>query len=294
MAVLTASLTRLRSDFNTRFPGRDKASDGWIGDQAHQGGSSGHNPDESGNSEYEDSDSKDEVRAIDVDKDLRDSGGITMQQCCDAIRSNPDDRKRIEYIIFNRRICSQSSGWAWQNYSGSNPHDQHAHFSGDPGYDEDDSPFQSILNIGRENDMTPEEMDDWWISRYTATSGKALTVRNYLRALGFGVYVGGPLPDGMNGLGIARATYDYVKALADRAPEVSQDVIDQIEEAARQGAAEGAANTEAIVAGVLAGIEDSEMSAEQRAAFITGVEEGVRAASAHAWGTPLAPAPPPS
>ena len=60
----------------------------------------------------------------------------------------------------------------------------------------------------------------------------------------------------------------------------------EIKEAARQGATEGAADTEAIVAGVLAGIEDSDMSAEQRSAFVEGVEKGVRAAFAQGLATP--------
>ena len=82
MAVLTIGLQTVRAEFNTVFPKRDKASDGWIGDQRHQSGVSGHNPDRTGRAEYKDGDSLDEVRAIDVDKDLRDASGrkVTMEQ----------------------------------------------------------------------------------------------------------------------------------------------------------------------------------------------------------------------
>lgn len=148
MAALTTSLTRLRSDFNTRFPDRDSSSDGWIGDQNHQQYASGHNPDESGVPERYDSDSKDEVRAIDVDDDLRDDDGVTMQACVNELLACERDRKRLIYVIYNRQIWSKSSGWVEEYYSGSNPHDKHAHFSGDPAYDEDDAPYTSILEAG--------------------------------------------------------------------------------------------------------------------------------------------------
>jgi hypothetical protein len=36
-----------------------------------------------------------------------------------------------KYLISNRRIVSPGSGWEWQPYSGSNPHDHHVHVSVD-------------------------------------------------------------------------------------------------------------------------------------------------------------------
>lgn len=136
--VLTKSLTQLRTDFNQAFSGRDKASDGWIGDTAHQQETSGHNPDDTPgvSAEYSDSDSKQEVRAIDIDKDLRDSTE-TMFTVIESILNNPKDTRRLAYIIYNGVIWSASHNWAPHDYTGSNPHDQHAHFSGDPDYDED-------------------------------------------------------------------------------------------------------------------------------------------------------------
>ena len=44
MAIITPALAAARTSLNQRFPGRDKASDGWIGGKAHQGSRSGHNP----------------------------------------------------------------------------------------------------------------------------------------------------------------------------------------------------------------------------------------------------------
>jgi hypothetical protein len=161
LAVLTKSLARLRSDFNTRFPKRDKASDGWIGDAAHQKSVSGHNPDDTPGSkaEYSDPDNKAEVRAIDVDKDFNESGA-SMQGIVDAVLATPEDRKRLKYIIFNKRIWSASNGWKPKAYTGSNPHDKHAHFSGHPDYDEDDRPWKSVLNYRRPAQPAQNEEED--------------------------------------------------------------------------------------------------------------------------------------
>lgn len=137
MAVLTPALVALRAAINARCPNRDKASDGWIGDPAHAAGRSSHNPDESGRPEYTDTDTVDEVRAIDVDKDLR--ADITMQQLIDAILAHEVNRRRLRYVIFNRRIWSAAAGW--DRYNGDNPHDQHAHFNGYPDTDNDGSPW---------------------------------------------------------------------------------------------------------------------------------------------------------
>lgn len=131
MAVLIASLNQLRSEFNQLSPGRDKATDGWIGDARHQASVSDHNPDESGNPEVHDADHIDEVHAIDVDKDLR-KAGVTMPMVVAFLvaRCRAGIEKRLRYIIHNRTIWAASSGWVAKAYHGSNPHTEHAHFSG--------------------------------------------------------------------------------------------------------------------------------------------------------------------
>lgn len=146
MAVITVSLGRLRSDFNTAFPLRDKESDGWIGDRAHAEETSGHNPDETGRAEYTDADNIDEVRAVDIDSDLR--GARTMQQVIDAILASPECLRRLRYIIFNGWIWSRKNGWKRARYTGPNAHTKHAHFSGDPATDNDASPWLAVLTAG--------------------------------------------------------------------------------------------------------------------------------------------------
>lgn len=128
---LVPSLVALRSEFNALAPNRDKASDGAVGDAAHQQTSSDHNPDETSDALRDhDPDSKNEVHAIDVDRDLREPGVImedVVQHILSRCRSGAENR--LKYVIFDRRIWSASSGWRQNAYNGSNPHDHHAHFS---------------------------------------------------------------------------------------------------------------------------------------------------------------------
>lgn len=117
---LVDCLVQLRAEFNQQNPTRDKRSDGWIGDAAHQGRQSDHNPDPQGR-----------VKAIDVDTTGPWPRGNTPDDYVEFIRlrhKNGDD-DRQEYIIHNEHICSVSSNWNWETYSGTDPHIEHIHFS---------------------------------------------------------------------------------------------------------------------------------------------------------------------
>lgn len=116
--TLAPCLAQLRAEFNRIAPGRDKNSDGSIGDQAHAARASDHNPDSRGI-----------VHAIDVDRDL--GGGLDMQDVVDHLvaRCRSGAEKRLTYVIYNRRIWSASRDWKSRAYTGSNAHTQHAHFS---------------------------------------------------------------------------------------------------------------------------------------------------------------------
>ncbi len=123
--------TSMVNEFNWAFPDRDKASDGTIGDAAHAASPSNHNPDETGNTGgNEDSDSINEVHARDVDRDLR-RVGWSMERCVQIIlaRCRSGVERRLFEIIYNRRIWTAKYGWREREYTGSNPHDHHAHFS---------------------------------------------------------------------------------------------------------------------------------------------------------------------
>ena len=191
--VLTIGLTTCRSEFNLVFPRRDKTSDGWIGDLAHQlESSSGHNPDITGRAEYKDGDALNEVRAIDVDKDLNDASGhgITMEKVVQYLvqRARSGFYVPFRYIIFNGRIWRRTTGWKTETYTGPNKHDKHAHLSGD--YTQTADNWKGSLNLRSlvEDDMpTPEQYADAVVEKLLDTrltdalTEKGVTIRDILR-----------------------------------------------------------------------------------------------------------------
>lgn len=143
--------------FNAVAPNRGHAEDGTIGDLAHAQGVSGHNPDDTPGvqAERQDADTKPEVRAADVDAHL--NAAVTMEQCVQAVlHAPPAERDRLIYIIYNHRIWRKDNGWRQETYTGSDPHDQHAHFSGDPAADDNNAPWTSILALGDDMEQTEQ------------------------------------------------------------------------------------------------------------------------------------------
>jgi hypothetical protein len=129
--ILVPCLVALRGEFNAIAPERDKTTDGSIGDLAHRKTNSDHNPDEESDALRDhDADSKNEVHAIDVDKDLR-VPDLSMEEVVQHLvrRCRSGAEKRLRYIIYNRRIWSPIDDWAQRPYSGANAHTAHAHFS---------------------------------------------------------------------------------------------------------------------------------------------------------------------
>jgi Putative peptidoglycan binding domain len=123
---LAASLARLRDEVNNRFPGRDKASDGWIGDPSHATRQSDHNP------WVKDDQGVGVVRALDIDSGHADDtsvGRLVADHLVTLARAGHPALTRGAYVISNRRIASATSGWEWRPYSGTNPHVSHTHVS---------------------------------------------------------------------------------------------------------------------------------------------------------------------
>lgn len=125
---IAAALDTLLEQINQTAPGRNKAHDGSIGDQAHQARQSDHNPDAGG-----------VVRARDFTHDP--DHGCDIEAIFEAIRLSRDPRTK--YAIFHGRIFSSypsaggtitgpGAAWEWREYRGGDPvanHDYHGHLS---------------------------------------------------------------------------------------------------------------------------------------------------------------------
>jgi hypothetical protein len=112
---LAGSLDRLFDEVDGIWPHRDRSSDGWIGDAAHQARRSEHNPDAHGI-----------VHAIDVTV-----AGIDKARLLKAvIGADP-----VWYVIHDGRIWSRTYGWKARRYTGPNPHHHHVHISIRSGHD---------------------------------------------------------------------------------------------------------------------------------------------------------------
>jgi hypothetical protein len=135
---LAAAAQTLRKQVDTRYPKRDRSSDGTIGDQAHKRRISDHNPDKSG---Y--------VMALDLDED-----GWPAHQFADQLveymRTSGD--KRIKNIVYEGRVASGTYAdhmWKWRSAPNLG-HAHHIHISfAEPGK-HDGSPFPlAILEMPR-------------------------------------------------------------------------------------------------------------------------------------------------
>ena len=96
------------TDATRRFPNRSRASDGIMGDAAHQRRRSDHNL---GN-------------AFDLTHDP--DNGVN----CNALALLAINDERVTYVIWNRQIYNRArAAEGWRPYGGSNPHTHHMHVS---------------------------------------------------------------------------------------------------------------------------------------------------------------------
>jgi hypothetical protein len=115
------SLNKLLAQANDKAPHRSKASDGAIGDPAHQA--------EACASQHNSCCVKFAgiwiVRARDFTHDP--AGGFDSYAFAELLRLSHDPR--IRYVISNHRITGPNYGWVWHAYTGDDPHTNHAHVS---------------------------------------------------------------------------------------------------------------------------------------------------------------------
>lgn len=137
--VVTPTSLSLRGAFNKRFPKRAKGAEGTIGDTAHQGSPSAHNPDDTPGSlpENSDSDNIAEVRGLDIDSKLNDPK-LNMLDVVHKIIARMKElgpKAPLSYIIYDRKYWGYENSWRQEYYQNSDndPHTNHAHFSGRPG-----------------------------------------------------------------------------------------------------------------------------------------------------------------
>lgn len=133
---LSEAAQTLRKQIDQKYPNRDKASDGAIGDAAHQARKSDHNPSAT-------STPPGVVRAIDIDADLDKKNKRAAWQLADALRLQAKKDGRILYIIFDGHITSGTyrlTRWKWRKWTG-DPHRHHIHISFKPAGDHEDRLF---------------------------------------------------------------------------------------------------------------------------------------------------------
>lgn len=114
----------LRDQVNQKFANRDKRSDGWIGDAAHQARPSDHNPDKNG-----------WVHAIDIDEDFlgKGKGQSLAKEFADQLIKYAREGKdggRLKYVVYENKIASGTHAnryWVWRD--GNWGHTQHIHVS---------------------------------------------------------------------------------------------------------------------------------------------------------------------
>lgn len=127
MARLVAAGVKLRAQVDRRFKGRNKRSDGWIGDRAHQARKSDHNPDARG-----------WVHALDIDADLVPGDPKASKAAARALAdelvhyaaSGQPGSDRIKYVVYDDRIASGTYAKYWWTWRGRGyGHRHHIHIS---------------------------------------------------------------------------------------------------------------------------------------------------------------------
>lgn len=161
--VVDKGLDVLLAQINAAAPGRDKSSDGSIGDADHSARTSDHNP----QSPPPPGNPDDQVDARDFTHDP--DAGADMAVVAESIRLSED--KRVRYVIWHQRIFYSTARngyapWAWQPHTGD--YHPHLHVSVNDVHHDVTTPWQIGIDMG----LTAEEAAE--------IIGGKLTKRNVL------------------------------------------------------------------------------------------------------------------
>jgi hypothetical protein len=142
-----SSLLVLRDQVDVIAPNRSRSADGLVGDTAHQGTNSDHNP------HFVAGVGDNIVSALDLTHDP--AHGFDSYKFAETLRQARD--RRIKYVISNHRIFSSyavgsRAAWTWGPYTGADPHTNHCHTSV---LDTPISDTQTPWNLEGFIDMTP-------------------------------------------------------------------------------------------------------------------------------------------
>lgn len=154
------SLDQLLAQLNALAPNRSRASDGSIGDAAHQlqGSASDHNPWYLGSV----------VTARDFTHDP--ANGLDCNKLASALVASRDPR--IKYLIWQGRICDsrpQFSPWQWKPSSG---HYQHLHLSVMANGSADDPRPWSLPGLSPQEDDLNKAQNDALAETWNAVGRK--------------------------------------------------------------------------------------------------------------------------
>lgn len=275
VSMLTPGMKNLGNQFNKRWPLRDGASDGAIGDYAHTQSHSGHNPDDTvhDNAEWDgDSDKTPEIRAIDVDNNLNDPT-VSMQNVIDHMRKLPNLGSVIRYMIYNEKIYHVNNGFNPAKYDGPSPHKEHAHFSGawTNASDVNSSFDFKFDQLGDDMPLTDADIDKIWDHKernpYSGVDQRVGTILSYA-----------PSANPINVVGAKVDALASVVAAIGLKVDLDPVEIQALKDALDVPTAEENANAtlQALLGsgvGQLASVLRSALTAEQRAELVTQLSE---------------------
>lgn len=235
---LNPALTNFRDAVNAAYPFRDKESDGTVGDEAHQGTSSDHNPDPAGEPDAG------SVDAWDMDVEVNGKGKPYVDDI-EELKRIFQNHESSRYWIHNREIASRSDNWRRRPYTGSNTHEKHVHWNTREAFENSEAPWP----VEEEMEQTEKLINDTGSANRTV--GNVLAdvenIRNWLVSAPGASTLGVP-PAGSVGAILLEA--------ASNPPDVEIDVIALAQALAPLLVPQMEAAAEAAVRKVLGGLDE--------------------------------------